>query len=109
MDCSQVPIQVSIDATAVDGKLSTIKMPGEDHTFRLLYGLNGGVTQQPLIVREEVDDKEPLKKSKKHDKEQFLIIDSMPAVEGLLSEKKIERATSYIAVMAIPLLDKPKL
>ena len=32
----------------------------------------------------------------------------MPAVEGLLKDKKIERASSYIAVMAITLLKNPK-
>ena len=108
LDCSQIPIQVSIDATAVDGKLSTRKSDNGDPDFRLLYGLNGGCTQQPLIVLEEAVGKDLLKKSKPRDKEQFFIVNGMPAVEGLLKDKKIERASSYIAVMAIPLLKNPK-
>ena len=68
LDCSQIPIQVSIDATAVDGKLSTRQSDNGDPDFRLLYGLNGGCTQQPLIVLEEVVGKDLLKKSKPRDK-----------------------------------------
>ena len=44
-----IPIQISIDATAINGKLSTRKLEKFDDKLRLIYGLNSGINQQPLM------------------------------------------------------------
>ena len=73
-DISDIPIQISIDATAVNGKLSTRKLEELDDRFRMLYGACSRTHEQPLIKLEEDTEYKRKTTSRPSDKDEWFIV-----------------------------------
>ena len=107
-DVSEIPIQISIDATAVNGKLSTRKLEELDDRFRMLYGACSRTHEQPLIKLEEDTEYKRKTTSRPSHKDEWFIINGFSVAMALLEEEKLHRAGSYLGVIVLPLVEKPK-
>ena len=108
-DSSSIPIQVSIDATALTGRLSTRKLPGLKDGHCIIYGVLNGTHEKPEIrLEENTELAELISKSPKRSKKEYFIVNGLSAVPKLIEEGSLSRSKSYISVIALPLVNNPK-
>ena len=103
-DISKVPVQASLDATAVTGSMAT--RSSGDENGRLLYGLS---TYRPFQqVRIHLSSSNTDQQIEFKETEECIIIDSLQSCNDLLESECISRGTSYVAILLLPLVEKPK-
>ena len=94
-DLSKVPVQASLDATAVTGRFSTRE--SNDGDDRLLYGVE---TSNPFKqVRIKIYD---TSNSAFESNESRITLNSLQNCPDLLEKKLIKRGKSYQAIVLLP-------
>ena len=103
-DLSNVPIQVSFDASATTGRFYTRKVQRDDFENRVIYGLTTSCpSQKTLITVNERDDGKHISKS-----QGCITIHGMEHTLDLVEKRKIIRAKSYMSIVVLALLPKAR-
>ena len=110
MNVEDIPIIAALDATAVTGRMFSRSSEGdklylERPDYRYLYGLaqKNGPFQQTRLVLEKVEGRKSLKLN-----DEFFMVNGLGSFDKLFAEEKIKRATSYMVIILVPLIEEPR-
>ena len=101
---SSIPVQVSLDATAVTGRVNSRGSQDSSETRRILYGLSTDMPTTQTWVRYFPQPGEPSFKKDTNS----VTVNSIQAFPELVANGTITRCTSYMTIMAVPLIREPK-
>lgn len=100
LSISDIPVQASLDATAVTGRMQSRKSDVNDDE-RLLYGVKTHLPFQKTRIT--LNGSEGFKRTKSN-----ISIDCLQSCPDLLENNLISRGTYYTTIILLPLVEKPK-
>ena len=101
-DMQTVPVQASMDATAVTGRMSSRKSNDDD--WRLLYGVATHLpfqSHQIYLSKSDANHHTVINES-------TISIASLESCPGLLENGEIRKRTYYMVIILLPLVENPK-